>query len=128
MKTLKKIALALCVAASLGAVSTSAMAESDPGRITYSPVEAIDMTAAKVNAAIDALSKGEDLEKVSALVKSALDSSKEINANDKVDNARSKANNKLKSARNHLKESATQEAEQELRDAQKGYMALKGLL
>lgn len=128
MKTLKKIALALCVAASLGAVSTSAMAEGDAGRITYAPADAIDMVAAKVGIAIDALTKGEEPEKVSGLVKDALDASKEVNASDKVFAARSKVNNKLKSARTHLKDGAIQEAEQELRDAQKGFLALKDIL
>ena len=43
MKTLKTILLSLFIAASMGAVSTSALAEVDPGRITYKPAEAIDM-------------------------------------------------------------------------------------
>ncbi len=128
MKTLKKIALALSIVASMGAVSTSVMAESDPGRITYPAAEAIDITAGKVGAALNALEQGGDAEKVSALAKEALDISKEINANDKVDSARAKANNKVKAARKHLSEGATQEAEQELRDAQKGYLSLKSLL
>ncbi len=128
MKTLKKITLALCIAASMGAVSTSVMAETDPGRITYAPTEAIDMAAGKVGAALTALEQGADADKVSNLAKEALDISKEINANDKVDAARAKANNKVKAARKHLSEGATQEAEQELRDAQKGYLALKGLI
>lgn len=128
MKTLKKIALAVCIAASMGAVSTSVMAEADAGRITYAPAEAIDMVAAKVGLAVEALTKGEDAEKVDALIKGALDAGKEINANDKVFAARDKVNTKLKSARKYLKEGATQEAEQELRNAQKGYLALKSLI
>ncbi|MDD1605253.1 MAG: hypothetical protein LUO95_00920 [Methylococcaceae bacterium] len=128
MKTLKKIALALCIAASMGAVSTSAMAETDKGRITYAPTEAIDMTVAKVNEALSLLEQGGDVEKASDAAKGALDISKEINANDKVDAARAKANNKVKAARKHLSEGSTQEAEQELRDAQKGYLALKSLI
>ena len=52
MKALKKIALAAMVAASLGAVSTTAFAESDPGRIVYSPTTAIEMTAGKVQVAV----------------------------------------------------------------------------
>jgi len=128
MKTLKKITLALCIAASMGVVSTSAMAETDKGRITYAPTEAIDMTVAKVNEALSLLEQGGDVEKASDAAKGALDISKEINANDKVDAARAKANNKVKAARKHLSEGSTQEAEQELRDAQKGYLALKSLI
>jgi hypothetical protein len=128
MKTLKKITLALCIAASMGAVSTSAMAETDKGRITYAPTEAIDMTVAKVNEALSLLEQGGDIEKASDAAKGALDITKEINANDKVDAARAKANNKVKAARKHLSEGSTQEAEQELRDAQKGYLGLKSLI
>ena len=128
MKTLKKIALTLSLAASLGAVSTSAMAEADAGRITYAPAQAIDMVAAKVGEAITALEQGTEVNKVDDLAKAALDAGKEINANDKVFAARDKVNTKVKSARKHLKEGATQEAEQELRDAQKGYLALKSLI
>lgn len=128
MKVLKKILLAVMVASALGAVSTTAFAETDKGRISYAPAEAIDMVAGKVKAAIDAISSGSDGETVAALIKEASDGSKEINANDKVDNARAKANNKLKSARKHAKESALQEAEQELRDAYKAFNDLKSLL
>jgi hypothetical protein len=128
MKTLKTILLSLFIAASMGAVSTSALAEVDPGRITYKPAEAIDMVAAKIQAAIEAISKGASGEEAAVLIKQASDLSKEINANDKVDNARAKANRKLKSAMSHAKESALQEAEQELRDAKKDFEALKKLL
>jgi hypothetical protein len=128
MKTLKKIALALCIAASLGAVSTSAMAEGDAGRIVYAPAEAIDRVAAKVGEALNALESGTDAEKVDVLAKGILDAGKEINASDKVFAARDKVNTKVKNARKFLKEGANQEAEQELRDAQKGYLALKSLI
>ncbi len=112
----------------MGAVSTSALAESDPGRITYKPADAIDLVVAKIQNAIDGISKGASNEEAAALIKQASDMSKEINANDKVDNARAIANRKLKSAISHAKESALQEAEQELRDAKKDFEALKGLL
>ena len=128
MKKLKKIILSLCIAASIGAVSTGAVAESDPGRITYKPAEAIDMVVAKIQLAIDGIDKGASSDEAAALIKPAIDLSKEINANDKVDNARSKANRKLKSALSHAKDSALQEAEQELRDAKKDFEALKSLI
>ena len=128
MNTFKKILLSLFIASSMGAVSTSALAESDPGRITYKPADAIDMVSSKVKLAIDAVSTGSDGEAVSQLIKDALDASKEINANDKVDMARSRANNKLKAAKNHIKQKSTQEAEQELRDAYKSFQDLKNLL
>jgi hypothetical protein len=128
MKTLKTILLSLFIAASMGAVSTSALAETDAGRVTYKPAEAIDMVTAKIQAAIEGISKGASGEEAAALIKPAIDLSKEINANDKVDNARAKANRKLKSAMSHAKESALQEAEAELRDAKKDFEALKSLI
>lgn len=128
MKTLKKVVLALCIAASMGAVSTSVMAEAGEGRITYAPADAIDMVAGKVGIALNALEQGEDAAKVSALIKDVLAASKEINASDKVFAARDKVHSKLKSARKHLEEGARQEAEQELRDAQKAFLALKSIL
>ncbi|MFA6163390.1 MAG: hypothetical protein WAV82_02445 [Methylobacter sp.] len=128
MKTLKKILLSLSFVASMAAVSTSALAESDPGRITYKPVEAIDLSIEKSKVALEAITKGSSGEEVAELIKDAADMSKEINANDKVDVARSKVTSKLKSARAHAKASSLQEAEQELRDAIKGFNDLKGLI
>ncbi|MDD2660002.1 MAG: hypothetical protein PHY54_10060 [Methylococcales bacterium] len=128
MKTLKTILLSLIIAASVGAVSTSAFAEVDPGRITYAPSQAIDMVVAQIQVAIEAISKGASGEEAAAQIKKASDLSKEINANDKVDNARAKANRKLKAAIAHAKESALQEAESELRNAKKDFEGLKSLL
>ena len=128
MKTLKKILLSLFIASAMGAVSTSALAETDAGRVTYKPAEAIDIVTGKIQAAIEGISKGASSEEAAALIKPAIDFSKEINANYKVDNARAKANRKLKSAMSHAKESALQEAEQELRDAKKDFEALKSLI
>ena len=48
MKSLKKILLSLLIAASVGTVSTSVLAESDPGRISYTPVEAIDLVVGNI--------------------------------------------------------------------------------
>ena len=128
MNTLKKIALAVLVAASFGAVSTTAFAETESGRIVFSPTAAIDITAGKIQVALDALIAGGDAEAVSKLIKDASDSVKEINASDSVFRASTKANNSIKAARNHVKEGSTQQAEQELRDAHKGILALKSIL
>ena len=128
MKSLKKILLSLFITASVGTVSTSVLAESDPGRISYTPVEAIDLVVSNINAAIAAIDKGASAEEVATLIKLASDGSKEINANDKVDMARTKANRKLKSAMAHAKESALPKAEEELKEAGKDFEALKGLI
>jgi len=128
MKILKKILLSLLIAASMGAVSTSVLAETDAGRVTYAPADAIDIVAGKIKVALDAVTSGSEGEQVAELIKEASDASKEINANDKVDIARSRANNILKLARKHAKESALQEAEQELRNALKAFNDLKSLI
>lgn len=128
MKTLKKVVLAFLVAASMGAVSTSVMAEASEGRISYKPAEAIDILLKRIITAQNAIETGADPDKVATLIKEAMDMSKEINANDKVDIARSKANNTLKSARNHAKAGSFQEADAELRNATKAFSDLKKLL
>ncbi|MGZ5057500.1 MAG: hypothetical protein ACXWE3_03585 [Methylobacter sp.] len=128
MKMLKKILLASLIAASLGAVSTSAMAETDKGRITYAPADAINNVSAKIKIAIDAAAAGTQGDALADLIKDASDLSKEINANDKVDRARSSANNVLKSARKLAQEGKTPEAEEALKDAAKKFEALKSLI
>ena len=155
MKAFKTILLSLFIAASIGAVSTSALAKVDPGRITFIPADAIDMqlalislgvpnfdkmkitykpadaidrVVAKIQAAIDGINKGASNEEAAALIKQASDASKDISGGDKMNNARSKATSKLKAATKHAKESALQEAEQELKDAKKDFEALKKLL
>jgi hypothetical protein len=128
MKMLKKILLASLIAASLGAVSTSAMAETDKGRITYAPADAINNVSAKIKVAVDAAASGTEGDALADLIKEASDLSKEINANDKVDRARSSANNVLKSARKLAQEGKKDESVEALKDAGKKFEALKGLL
>jgi len=128
MKMLKKILLASLIAASLGAVSTSAMAETDKGRITYAPADAINNVSAKIKVAIDAAASGTEGDALADLIKDASDLSKEINANDKVDRARASANNVLKSARKLAQEGKKDEAVEALKDAAKKFEALKSLI
>ncbi len=128
MKILKKILLSLLIAASMGVVSTSVLAETDPGRVTYAPADAIDIVTGKIKAALDAVTSGSEGDQVADLIKEALDATKEINANDKVDVGRSRANKILKSARKHAKAESLQEAEQELRNAVKAFNDLKSLI
>ncbi|MCK9621798.1 MAG: hypothetical protein M0R47_14825 [Methylobacter sp.] len=128
MKMLKKILLASLIAASMGAVSTSAMAETDKGRVTYAPADAINNVSAKIKVAIDAAASGTQGDALADLIKDASDLSKEINANDKVDRARASANNVLKSAKKLAQEGKTQEAEEALKEAAKKFEALKSLI
>jgi hypothetical protein len=95
MKSLKKILLSLLIAASVGTVSTSVLAESDPGRISYTPVEAIDLVVGNIKIAIAEIDKGANAEDAAALIKKASDGSKEINANDKVDRERGTSQNSV---------------------------------
>jgi len=112
----------------MGAVSTSALAETDKGRITYSPADAIDLVVGKIKAALDAAASGTEGDALADLIKDASDGSKEINANDKVDIARSKANNVLKSARKLAQEGKKDEAAEALKDAAKKFESLKSLI
>ena len=128
MKILNKILLAAMVGASMGVFSTSAMAEASEGRIVYAPKEAIDLTIKKIETALATATTGGDAETIATQAKDALDMSKEINANDKVDIARSRANNHLKAARSAAKAGNIPEAEQHLRAGLQAFEALKGLL
>ena len=60
MKMMKKVLLSLLIAASVGAVSSSALAETDPGRITYSPSDAVDLVMGKIQLALNAIEQGAD--------------------------------------------------------------------
>ncbi|TRW90300.1 hypothetical protein [Candidatus Methylobacter oryzae] len=128
MKMLKKVLLPLLIAASIGAVSTSALAETDKGRIVYAPADAINLVLGKIKAASDAAAAGTEGDALADLIKEASDGSKEINANDKVDRARATANNVLKAARKLAQEGKKAEAEEALKESAKKFEALKNLL
>jgi flagellin-specific chaperone FliS len=104
------------------------MAESDPGRITYKPAEAIDMVVAKIKEAQDAITAGKTPEEVSAIVKAAKDLGKEINANDKVDVKRQRASVHLSKAIGALKQKDTKQAADHLTEATAAFTELKTLL
>jgi hypothetical protein len=128
MKTLKKILLSLLIASSMGAVSSSAFAEAGDGRIVYTPTEALDLIEGKIKVALEAITKGAEGDQAQKLIKEAVDATKELNANDKVDIQRQRATGKLKAARTHAKGEALQEAEQELRDSLKMFEGMRGML
>lgn len=128
MKIFSKVLLSLAIACSAAAVSTTVLAETDPGRITYSPAKAIDMVVEKSHAAIALLDSGADKEEIAAAIKEASDLSKEINANDKVDVARSRANAHLKKARSEAKKGNFQPAEEHLKMGIKAFEGLKSLI
>lgn len=127
MKNFKKLVLSLAIACSMGAVSSTVMAESDPGRISYSAVQAIDLTVEKIKAAL-AAAEASDAPAITELTKEAIDMSKEINANDKVDVARTRANLHLKKARSAGKVDDVKGAKEHLDMALKAFQDLKSML
>ena len=128
MKVLKNIVLCLFMAVSVAGVSTTAVAESDPGRATYKPADAIDIVVKKINEAKDAIAAGKSAEEVYVLAKAAKDFRKEINANDKVDRGNSKATIHLSKAIGLLKEKDAKEALPHLEEAAKEFAELKKLI
>ena len=127
MKLLKSAVVAVSLALSLGSFSTTAVACED-GRTCFGPEEAINITIGHVAEAIKLLDAKEGKHEILMHIKAAKDSSKEINANDKVDIARGRAVGHLKKARSAIKKDQMQEGEDHLGAAEKGFTALKGLL
>jgi hypothetical protein len=97
MKLLKNIVLCLFMAVSVAGVSTTAYAESDPGRVTYTPSEAIKTVLERIGAAQEAIASNKSAEEVAAAAKFAKDFSKEINS-EKIDRLRQNGNGHLNQA------------------------------
>jgi hypothetical protein len=128
MKVLKNIVLCLFMAVSVAGVSTTAVAESDAGRITYKPADAIDLVVKKIKEAQDAIAAGKSDSEVLALVQAAKALGKEINANDRVDRARAKATQHIAKAIGYLKEKDQKVADEHLTAAIPEFEALKSLI
>lgn len=128
MKILKSAVIAFSLAIAAGSFSTAAVAESDPGRIAYKPIDAIKGTLDRIAAAETAINNGAEDAEVVALIKKASDFTEEINANDKVDRANSKARQHFKAAIASAKAANLQEAKEHLAKAKEGVEGLKKLL
>ena len=128
MKLLKNIVLCLFMAVSVAGVSSVAFAESDPGRISYKPTEAIDHVLAKIKTAQEAIAAGKDSKEVVGLIKAAKDMSKEINANDKVDVKRQRSTQHLSKAIGMAKEQDLKAAAEHLTEATAAFTELKSLI
>ena len=128
MKTLKTIVLSSLIALAMGAFSSVAMAESDDGRISYTPSDAIDLVVGQIKRAQLAIAEGKPAEEVYATIKQGTDYSKEINANDVVDRQRMKANDILKKARTAAKNGDLKTADEFLPPAKKAFEDLKPLI
>ena len=127
MKLIKSAVIAISLALSLGSFSTTAVACED-GRTCFGPMEAINITLGHIGEAIKAADTKAGTQEILMLIKKAKDSSKEINANDKVDIARGRAVGKLKKAKSAIKKGDMQKGEDLLGEAEKGFLSLKGLL
>ncbi len=127
MKILKSAVVAFSLAVSMGAFSTAAVAYEE-GRISFTPLDAINRTVEKAQAAKAAIGAGASAEEVANLIKKAGDATKEINANDVVDRNRQRANSHLKKARAAAKKGDLNAAGAHLDKGIEGLEALRGML
>jgi hypothetical protein len=128
MKNIKTLVLSTLIALTMGVFSSTAMAETDPGRVSYAPADAIDLVIGQIKLAQVAIQEGKSADEVYKIIKQGTDYSKEINANDVVDRARAKANDILKKARTAAKEGNVKEAAEFLPPAEKAFADLKPLI
>lgn len=126
MKILKSAVVAFSLAVAMGSFSTAALAEA--GRTTYKPIDAINGTVERIDAAVTAINNGAEDADVAALIKKAADFSEEINANDKVARENSKVRGHLKAAMTSAKSANLQEAKEHLGKAKEGMSSLKKML
>lgn len=132
MKLLKRAVIASTVALSLGFFSTTTTAGICLGmacmynRIT--PTEGINATVTQINQALKAINDNASEVVIIDNIKDALKVSKEINANDKVDRNRQRANGYLKKARTSVRNEDFVQATEYLKEAEKRFLALKGML
>ncbi len=140
MKLLKSAVVATTLALSLGSFSTSAAVclgmACMYNRMT--PIEGIDATLGQVTEALNAIqlrnsggAAGTDKDSDDVIIsniKEALKLSKEINANDKLDRNRNRANDYLKKARVAVQAGDLTKATEDLKEAEKRFSDLKGMI
>ena len=128
MKILKSAAIAFSLTVAMGSFSTSAVAESDPGRISYAPIDVINEVSSRIDTAVTAIDNGAEDAEVAALIKKARDFTKELNANDKVARETAKVRQHLKNAEKAAKTADLTGAKEHLGAAKQANEGLKGLL
>jgi len=128
MKILKSAVVAFSLAMAMGSFSTTAVAESDPGRVSYKPIDVINGIGERISAAEAAINNGAEGDDVVALIKKAADSTKELNANDKVARENEKVRKHLKAATASAKTANLQEAKEHLAKAKEAAQDLKKFL
>lgn len=140
MKLLKSTVVATTLALSLGSFSTAA--EVCLGMACMynrmSPIEGIDATLGQITEALNAIqvrnsggAAGTDKDSDNLIIeniKDALKLSKEINANDKLDRNRNRANDYLKKARKAVQDADLITAAEDLKEAEKRFSDLKGMI
>ena len=140
MKLLKSAVVATTLAISLGSFPTTAAVclgmACMYNRMT--PIEGIDATLGQVTEALEAIqvrnsggAAGSDKDSDGIIInniKEALKLSKEINANDKLDRNRNRANDYLKKARVAVQDGDLTKATENLKEAEKRFTDLKGMI
>ena len=140
MKFLKSAVVATTLAISLGSFSSTAAVclgmACMYNRMT--PIEGIDATLGQVSEALEAIrlrngggAAGSDKDSDNVIIdniKNALKLSKEINANDKLDRNRNRANGYLKKARKAVQDGDLAKATEDLKEAEKRFSELKGMI
>lgn len=128
MKILKSAAIVFSLSVAMGSFSTSAVAESDPGRISYKPITVINEVSSRIDAAVTAIDNGTEGGEVAAMIKKARDFIKELNANDKVAREAAKVRNHMKAAEAAAKAANLTEAKEHLNNAKQANEGLKSFL
>ncbi len=128
MKILKGAVVAFSLAVSMGSFSTAAVAESDPGRVSYKPIDVINEVVARISAAETAINNGSEGDVVVDAIKKASDLIKELNANDKTAREADRVRGHLKAAIASAKAANLQEAKEHLAKAKPGAEGLKKFL
>lgn len=126
MKILKSAVVAFSLAVSIGSFSTAVNAED--GRISYKPIDAINIVGQHIDAAITAINNGAEEKDVVPHIKQASDLTKEINANDKVSRETSKVVAHLKAGLASAKAANLTDTKEHLAKAKQVLDNLKKLL
>ena len=127
MNILKSAVFAFCLAFSLGAFTTTAVA-CERGKTCIDPIDGINTVLGHITEAIAAIDADAGKDVIQGHIKQAKKKSKEISANDKVERSRIRANGFLKKARSAIKKDDTQKAKELLGEAEKAFADLKKLI
>ncbi len=128
MKIFKSAVIAFSLTVAMGSFSTSAVAESDPGRISFAPADVISEVSARIDAAVAGIDGGSEGADAAALIKKARDFTKELNANDKVARETAKVRQHLKNAEKTAKDGDIAATKEHLGIAKQANEGLRSLL